>query len=428
MNGFLSDVVYNPDRLLHPLKRVGAKGEGRFERVGWDEALDDVGKRLRIIIDEHGGEAVLPYSFAGTMGMVQGWSLGHRFFARLGATGLERTICGSTAAAGLSVTMGTSTGILHEDLLESRFIICGAVIPSSPTRMGGLSFKQRERLGRALVVIDPLRSATAARADWHLRPRIGTDSALALGMMHVIVREGLHDADYVERYTVGFDQLEERLDDYPPQRVAEIAGSPARRRRRARQGVRAQRARRRFRFTSAWRKHRPGRHDLPDHRVPARVGRRLARRGGGLLHDVGRLFGESMNSARSPPSGEAPTTRSVNMVQLGQALTQHVARSAIQAMIVYNSNPATIAPNQNLVVEGLKREDLFTVVVDHFVTDTARYADYVLPATTQAEHLDLLVPYGNHYLSLNLPAIEPRGESPPEHRVLSPSRATARLR
>jgi anaerobic selenocysteine-containing dehydrogenase len=412
MDGFLTDVVYNPERVLHPLKRVGKKGEGRFERVGWDEALDDVAARLRRIIDEHGAEAILPYSFAGTIGMVQGWSLDHRFFSRLGATRLERTICGSTADAGLQATMGTGTGLLPEDLLDSRFIIMWGGNPVVSNPHGWTLVEQARAAGARLVVVDPQRSPTAARADWHVRPRPGTDPALALGLMHVIVREGLHDAEYVERHTVGFEPLKGRLEEYPPERVEQFTG------------VKAEEVERLARAYATTRpaaiqvhigleKHR---HGGMTYRaiacLPALVGA-WREAGGGLLYGTSGLFEEAMNlGAMSSTAGEREV-RSVNMVQLGRALTDAALDPPVKAMIVYDSNPATIAPNQNLVIEGLKREDLFTVALEHFVTDTARYADYVFPATTQAEHLDLLVPYGTRYVSLNRPAIEPRGEARP---------------
>lgn len=418
MNGFLTDVVYSPERVLYPLKRVGAKGEARFERVGWDEALDDVAKRLQAVTDEHGGEAVLPYNFAGTMGIVQGWSLDARFFARLGATRLEHTICGATAATGLSATLGTDTGILQEDLLDSRFIVMWGGNPVVTNEHGWPFVQEARAKGARLVVIDPHRSATAAEADWHLRPHPGTDTALALGLMHVIVREGLHDEDYLERYTIGFDRLRERLEEYPPEAVASITGVPT-------DDI--------VELAKAYATTRPvaiqmhiglekHRHGGMTYRtvacLPALVGA-WREQGGGLLHGTSRIFADAIDYAGLAVGTES-STRSVSMSQIGRALTgapDLALDPPIKAMIVYNSNPATIAPNQNLVVEGLKRDDLFTVVIEQFVTDTARYADYVFPATTQAEHLDMIVPYGMRYLALNTPAIEPLGEARPNTEV-----------
>jgi anaerobic selenocysteine-containing dehydrogenase len=412
MDGFLTDVVYNPERLLHPLKRSGRKGDGHFVRVSWDEAIDEVAARLESIVEESGGEAILPYSYAGTMGLAQGWSLDSRFFSRLGASQLKRTICGSTASAGLSVTLGTDTAILQEDLLHSRFIIMWGGNPVVTNPHGWPIVQQARAAGARLVVIDPLRSPTAAEADWHLRPRPGTDTALALGLMHVIVGEGLHDAEYLERHTVGFAQLEKRLEEYPPERVAAITGV-------ATEDL--------IELARAYATTRPAAIQvhigLEKHPqggmtyrsiacLPALVGA-WREPGGGLLYSSFGLFAEAIDWEELSSVGASAATRSINMVQLASALTDPALDPPIRALVVYNSNPATIAPNQNRVVQGLERSDLLTVVLEHFLTDTARYADYVFPATTQAEHLDLVVPYGSRYLALNLPAIEPRGEALP---------------
>jgi anaerobic selenocysteine-containing dehydrogenase len=227
MSGYPLDVTFNPERLLHPLKRTGAKGEGRFGRVSWDEALDAIAARVKAVVAEHGATAVLPYSYAGTEGFVQGKSIDRRFFARLGASRLEREICGSAAHAGLEATIGTSDGILPADVVHSRFILVWGANPAVTNEHVWPLMLEARRRGARIVVVDPLRSRSAEQADWHLRPRPGTDAALALGMMHVIVREGLHDADYVERHTLGFDRLQPRLSEYPPERVAETTGLSA---------------------------------------------------------------------------------------------------------------------------------------------------------------------------------------------------------
>ena len=413
-DGFLTDVVYSPERVLHPLKRIGAKGEGRFEQVSWEEALDDVATRLQGVVEEYGAEAILPYSYAGTMGLTQGSSLDRRFFARLGASNLERTICGSTVWYGVAATIGTSTGILPEDLRHSRLIVMWGGNPIVTNPHGWAVVEKARAAGARLVVIDPLRSATAEQADWHVRPRPGTDSALALGMMHVIVREDLHDAGYLEQHTVGFEPLRERLDDYTPERVAEITGVNAE------EIVELARAYATTRPAAiqvhiGMEKHRNGGMSYRSIAcLPAVVGA-WRDAGGGLLCFTWDLFDESLNTAAA--AGEPSNARSINMVQLAQALTDPALDPPVKALVVYNSNPATIAPNQNLVVEGLRRPDLLTVVLEHFVTDTARYADYVFPATTQAEHLDLVVPYGTRYIALNMPAIEPVGEALPNSEI-----------
>ncbi len=401
MSGYPDDVVFNPDRLLHPLRRVGAKGEGRFEKVGWDEALGEVAGRLKAVIAERGATAVLPYSYAGTEGLIQGRSLDRRFFARMGATRLVREICGSAGSAGLTATMGTGTGILPADIVHSRFILVWGANPAvTNTHVWPLMLEARGK-GARIVVIDPLRSLTAQQADWHLRPLPGTDAALALGMMHVIVHEGLHDADYVERHTVGFDRLRARIDEYPPERVACITGLDA-------ADV--------LELARAYAKTRPATIrtliGMEHHAngamtfraiscLPALVGA-WRERGGGILQFSYSLFGEALGWQDFDILDriEDKKIRSINMVQLGQALTGTKLDPRIHALVVYNSNPATIAPNQNLVLKGLRRDDLFTVVLEQFLTDTTRYADFVFPATSQLEHLDL-------------PALPPQGDAVP---------------
>lgn len=417
MDGFLTDVVYNPDRILHPLRRVGSKGEGRFERCTWDEALDAIANRLKSIVATDGPTAILPYNFAGTMGLVQSYSLTSRFFARLGASRLEAKICGSTSSAGVTATLGTDVGILGEDIEESRLILIWGANPVVGNPHAWAIIERAQAKGARIVVIDPLLSATARRADLHLRPRPGTDAALALGMMHVILAEGLQDQEYIDHYTFGFDRLKERVAQYPPSRVADLTGldepsiialSKAYATTRP-TTIRLQIAMEKhvngammFRtisclpaLTGAWRDH-----------------------GGGLLLFSSALYEKALNFAAAiMPELQDESLRSINMAQIGDALTDESLAPPIRAMIVFNSNPAVIAPDQNRVFEGLRREDLLTVVLDHFVTDTARYADFVLPATTQAEHLDLIVPWGSAFLALNLPAVEPQGEALPNTEI-----------
>jgi anaerobic selenocysteine-containing dehydrogenase len=407
MDNYLGDIVYNPDRVLRPLRRVGQKGEARFEPVSWDVALNDVASRLQKILKDAGGTAILPYSYYGTEGLINQGSLDRRFFARLGATRLIREVCGSAAISGVSATLGTTTGILPEEIVNSRFVLIWGANPVYTNPHGWHFIEEAKRKGARIVTIDPQRTATAERSDWHLSPVPGTDAALALGMMHIIVKEGLHDADYVERYCIGFNRLKSRLAEYPPDKVSAITG--------LRTGDIAELAR-------SYAKTRPSTIRLMigmEHRangsstfravscLPALVGA-WRDPGGGLLHFTYDQFPLNWDAV-SMPHLEDKGTRSVNMVQLGQALTS--LKPAIQALIVYSSNPAGIAPNQNLVFQGLKREDLFTVVLDHFVTDTARYADYVFPAATQAEVLDLITSWGQHYIALNQPAAATAGEA-----------------
>jgi anaerobic selenocysteine-containing dehydrogenase len=402
------DRVYSPDRILYPLRRSGAKGEGRFERVSWGEALSDIAGRFHEIIAQDGGEAVLPYSYAGNMGLIQYAALDRRFFARLGASRLARTICGDTANAGVVTALGTSTGCLPEDIEHSRFIVLWGT-NTVVTNLHLWPYIRRARAaGATVVAIDPIRTRTAREADWHVQPLPGTDAALALGMMHVIVAEGLHDQSYLDSHCNGWPELRDRLADYPPARAAKLAGVPAD------DIVRLARAYATTRPAMIRTLVGPEKHANGGRNIrtiaclPAVVGawREL---GGGLLHWTRSLFSEAMDTRAV--AARSRRTRTINMIQIGRALTDPALEPPIRALVVYDSNPASIAPNSNLVRKGLAREDLFTVVHDLFITDTARYADYLLPATSFIEHLDLLFPWGQTYVTLNQPAIAPLGEA-----------------
>ena len=369
--------------------------------------------RLKRAIAEHGPTAVLPYSYAGTEGFVQGRALSDRFFVRLGASRLQRDVCGSAAHAGLSTTLGTSTGILPSDLAYSRFILVWGANPAVSNEHGWDFALEAKKKGARIVVVDPLRSRTAEQADVHLRPLPGTDAALALGMMHVIVRDGLHDTDYVDRHTAGFEPLVARLREYPPERVASITGlAQAEIVELARGYAKTRPAA--IRLMIGMEHHGNGANTFRTLAcLPALVGA-WRERGGGVVEFSAELFDGVLNrDAFAVGRKEDPKIRSFNMVQLGKALTDPSLTPPLRALIVYNSNPATIAPNQNLVLQGLRREDLLTVVVEQQITDTARHADYVFPATTELEHLDLFTSWGQEYLSLNQPALEPRGEARP---------------
>jgi len=381
--------TYSPDRLRQPLLRTGPKGSGAFEPVAWDVALAHIAERLRAVVDEHGGEAVLPYSFAGTQGLVQGASMDRRFFARLGACRLERTICGQAAAAGQLEAAGTLVGMRPFDLLHSRFIVLWGTNTIVTNLHQWPIVQQARKAGARVVVIDPLLTRTAAAADWHVRPLPGTDAALALGLMHVIVAEDLHDAEYVAKHTEGFERLAGELAAWSPARTQEVTGVAA-------DEVVA--------LARAYATTRPAAIrrliGIEHHREGARMVRTISclpalvgawrERGGGIL-------GPTSWAAYSPLdqdalAGPQPDTRAVNMVRLGHALTE--LDPPVHALVVYNSNPATTAPDSTRVMQGLARDDLFTVVLEHFLTDTARYADVVLPATTQVEHVDIVPSWG----------------------------------
>ena len=412
MSGYPEDVVFSPSRLLHPLRRTGKKGEARFERVSWDEALEEVAGRLKAIIAEHGPTAVIPYSYAGTEGLVQGRALSDRFFARMGASRLQRDVCGSAAHAGLSATLGTSTACLPADLAHSRFILVWGGNPAVSNEHGWDFALEAKKKGARIVVVDPLRSRTAEQADVHLRPLPGTDAALALGMMHVIVRDGLHDADYVGRHTVGFEPLAARLREYPPERVASITGLRADAIVELARSYATTRPAA-IRLMIGLEHHANGANTVPHHRLPARARRLVARarrRPRRVQRRPVRRRAERARVRRRPRGGPEGPLDQHGPDRRARSPTRTLA-PPLKALVVYNSNPAVIAPNQNLVRQGLSREDLLTVVVEQQLTDTARFADYVFPATTELEHLDLFRSWGQEYLALNQPALSPRGEA-----------------
>ncbi len=419
------DRVYSPDRVLYPMRRVGAKGlangvanagEGAcatqvWQRITWDEALDEIASRFRAVISEFGSEAILPYSYGGTLGALNGGSMDRRFFQRLGASELERTICSSAGEAGLESVMGVKLGTEPEQFIHSRYIIAWASnIHGNNVHLWPFIVEARRR-GAKLVVIDPYRTRTAARADWYLPINPGTDAALALAMMHVIINEGLHDADYVAKYILGFDQLCEKVKAYPPERAAQwtaIAAEDIRKLAREYATVRPSVIRVNY---GVQRSEGGGTATRAIAMLPCITGS-LKEVGGGIHLSTSGAFDLNKDALRRPdlkPEGSERPPRVVNMVRLGEALTA-LNDPPIKALFVYNSNPAAVCPNHNKVVRGLKRTDLFTVVHEQFFTDTTDYADIVLPATTFFEHKDLQAAYGHYYLQVSDQAIEPLGE------------------
>jgi anaerobic selenocysteine-containing dehydrogenase len=403
--------VYHPDRLQYPMKRTGPKGSGQFTRISWDEALDVIARRFRAIASSSDGpQAILPYSYAGTMGKLQGSSLDRRFFHRLGASLLDRTICATAGAAGCDVTLGTRAALDPEAVLHSRYIINWGS-NTSVTNMHLWAIMHRARkAGAVIVTIDPYRSKTAARSDWWLPIRPGTDAALALGMMHILWRDGLQDNDYLTRYCLGADQLRDRaLRDYPPERVAAITGlSPAdiERLARAYGTVRPTL----IRLNYGLQRHAGGGMAVRTITCLPAVSGAWRDVGGGALLSTSKMY--PFHAARlERPDLIPPGTRTINMVQLAEALTNELAPPPVRALYVYNCNPAAVCPDQARVLHGLRREDLFTVVHEQFKTDTADYADILLPATTQLEHFDLFGSYGHLYVQTSAPVIAPLGEA-----------------
>jgi len=403
---------YNPNRLLYPQKRVGLKGEGRFERISWDEALDKVAEGLQSVSDEYGSEAILPYSYAGTMGLLQGSGMDRRFFHRLGASRLDRTICSSTGGAAMTATLGNRYGTEPEQFRHSRLIIAwGANIHGTNVHLWPFIVEAR-RNGAKLYTIDPVVTRTAKLADRHYPIYPGSDLALALGLMHVIIGENLHDAHYVAAHTNGFEQLRERVRDYTPERVSALTGIPAEDIvELARDYATTRPAAIRVNY-GIQRSERGGAAMRAVAALPALTGS-WKEVGGGLQLSTSHAFRFDRNAlempelqSRSPLGREA---RIVNMSELGKALN-NLHDPPVKAMVVYNSNPAAIAPNQNTVLKGMRREDLFTVVLEQFQTDTADYADVLLPVTTFLEHTDVYLAYGHYYLQLARPALPAPGE------------------
>ena len=403
---------YSPGRLLHPQRRIGAKGEGRFERISWDDALDTIAARLRAVAEEFGPEAILPYSYAGTMGLLNGAGMDRRFFHRCGASRLDRTICSAAGAAGMTEALGLRYATEPEQFRHSKLILAwGANILGTNVHLWPFIVEAR-RNGAKLYTIDPRRNRTGAASDKHFFIHPGSDTALALAMMHVIIGEGLHDADYVGRHTSGFDGLRERVREWTPQRAAELTGIAAE----EIVGLAREYATTRpaaIRLNLGLQRSERGAMAVRTIALlPALVGS-WRDVGGGLLLSTSQTFqlnraGLERADLQEKVLGRA--ARLVNMSQLGAALTT-LPDPPVKAMVVYNSNPAAIAPHQNAVLDGLRRDDLFTVVLEQFRNDTADYADILLPATTFLEHTDLYYAWGHHYLQLARPALPPPEEA-----------------
>jgi len=406
--------TYSSQRVLYPMRRVGRKGEGRFERISWDEALAAIAARFSAIArSADGPEAIVPYSYAGTMGLLQYGSMDRRFFHRLGASLLDRTICAAAGKAGWRATIGASIGMDIERVVASRLIV---IWGSNPV-VSNLHFwrlaQEAKRHGAKLIAIDPYRSDTARKCDVHIAPMPGTDAALALGVMHVLIAEGMIDRDYVDRYTVGFDALARRAAQFPPSRAASICGiEPAQVVALARDYGTTKPAA--IRLNYGMQRHAGGGNAIRAVAcLPALVGAWRDAAGGALLSSSGTYPVDT--AALERPDLIRGRPRTINMSTIGDALLD--AKPPIRAIFVYNSNPVAVAPDGNRVAAGFGRDDLFCVVHDLFQTDTADYADIVLPATSQLEHDDIHSSYGHLYVQANNRAIEPLGEAKPNTEV-----------
>ncbi len=409
--------VYHPERLQYPMKRTGPKGSGQFERISWASAIAEIAAKFRAIIaSPEGPQAILPYSYAGTMGKLQSSSLDRRFFHSIGASLLDRTICASAGGVGSEMTLGSGRAVIDpEAVVHSRYIInWGSNTSVTNSHLWAIMHQARKR-GAKIVTIDPYQSPTAKKSDWWIPIRPGTDAALALGMMHILFHEGWIDADYLEKHCLGTDELRSKVErEYPLDKVSAITGIPI---------ADIEKLTEEYakspelfggpsliRLNYGMQRHGGG--GMAVRTVcclPAIVGA-WRHAGGGALLSTSRLSPFDMAALERPdliPLG----TRTINMVQLAEALNHRLPGPPVNALYVYNSNPASVCPDQSQVIEGLKREDLFTVVHEQFLTDTARYADIVLPATTQLEHFDIHNAYGQFYVQSNNPAIAPLHEA-----------------
>lgn len=406
------DKVYSTDRVLHPMRRTGPKGSGQFERITWDEALAEIARRFTETVDEFGAESVMPCSYLGTQGILNGLNVGDPFFNKLGATIAERTYCDSGASTAYAMTIGDTAGVDPESFVHSKFIVIWAAnIMSTNLHLWPFIAEAKKR-GAKVVVIDPVKTRTAKAASWYIPIRPGTDGALAMAMMHVIITEGLTDDDYIANHTLGYEGLVERVQGYTPEWAAEETGIPAEDiYTLAREYATSQPSVIRI-GVAIERSTGGGQTVRAIACLPALVGA-WRKPGGGLLQLS--LWSFPVNwPALMQPQLQVPGTRVVNQYLLGEALTGGLELDPpIKALVVYNSNPVVVCADQEKMIAGLSREDLFTVVSEQFMTDTADYADIVLPATTQLEQEDINFSWGHLFVSYNNPSIEPIGESVP---------------
>jgi anaerobic selenocysteine-containing dehydrogenase len=403
---------YSPQRLLYPQRRIGAKGEGRFERISWEEALDTIAARLTAIAAEFGPEAILPYSYGGTLGFLNGAGMDRRFFHRLGASRLDRTICATAGAAGTIAALGARYCTEPEQFRHARLILCwGANILGTNVHLWPFIVEAR-RNGARFYTIDPRKNRVGAASDKHFFVNPGSDAALALAMMHVIIGEGLYDADYVAKHTEGFDGLREKVKSWPPQRAAELTGIAADEIvQLAREYATTRPAIIRLNY-GPQRSERGAMATRIISLLPVLTGA-WKDIGGGLQLSTSQAFHVNRDGLELPDLQKIALGREariINMSEIGRTLTESL-EPPVKALVVYNSNPAAVAPNRNAVVRGLRRTDLFTVVLEQFQTDTADHADILLPVTTFLEHTDVYFAYGHYYLQLARPALPAPGET-----------------
>ncbi|MDV7764162.1 molybdopterin oxidoreductase family protein [Peribacillus sp. CSMR9] len=400
--------LYDPNRLKQPLKRIGPKGEGNFTPISWEEAIDTITSKWKELIEMHGPESILPYSFYGNMGNLSAEGMDRRFFHKLGASMLERSICNAAGSVGYSYTMGGSFGIDPEETIHTKlFILWG--INAVSTNMHQVTLAQQARKnGAKVVVIDVHKNQTGKWADWFIPILPGTDTALALGLMHILFDENLVDQPFLDEYTVGAAELREHVRQYEPATVSAITGVPI--------DDLYELARMYGTTTPSFVRIGNGlqHHDNGGMAVrtiaclPALTGQWMVEGGGAIKGNSGYLAFNT-NALRRPDLLNNKATRTINMNQIGQALLEK--DNPIRSMFVYGSNPALVAPNANKVKQGLMRENLFTVVHDLFLTETAMYADLVLPATSSYETEDFYNSYWHNYVQIQKPVVNKYGES-----------------
>lgn len=407
------DREYHPDRLLYPQRRIGVKGEGRFERISWDAALDEIAERLKKITADYGPEAILPYSYGGTLGILNGSGMDRRFFHRLGASRLDRTICSAAGSEAMKLSQGIRLGTEPEQFRHAKLIIAwGANILGTNVHLWPWIVEAR-RSGAKFYVIDPVKNRTGKTADRHFPIHPGSDVALALGMAHVILREGWQDASYIAQHANGFEEFACLAGKYPPERAGVLTGIPAEDiETLAREYATLRPAAIRLNY-GVQRSERGGAAVRAILALPVLTGS-WREVGGGLQLSTSSAFEFDQEAVQRPDlQFESPLKREariINMVHLGQALAE-MENPPVHALVVYNSNPAAVAPHQSKVLAGLRREDLFTVVLEHLQTDTADHADLLLPVTTFLEHTDLYLAYGHYYVQLARPALPAPGEA-----------------
>ena len=407
--------TYNDGRLLYPQIRAGAKGQGKFQRASWDEALALIAERLQAVIDSpEGPQAILPYSYAGTMGLVQGEGMASRFFRRIGASQLARTICSAAGSEALNLVYGTRMGTDPETVSESKLILLWGTNTLTANPHLWPFIRDAKAKGATTICIDPLRTRTAAACDEHIPIRPGTDAALALGMMHILFRDDLYDRQYLDEMTIGWEELRDRvLREYAPTKVAATCRLPVETIERLAHLYGTIRPTF-IRVNYGLQRHAGGGSAVRAIAILPAITGAWDDIGGGCQLSSSGTFG--LNFGKLERRDIVYPTRTINMTRLGEALTQ-VNDPPVRAMIVYNSNPASIAPDRETVLRGLRRDDLFTVVLEQFQTDTADYADVLLPATTQLEHEDLHRAYGHLYVMYNRKSIEPLGEALPNSEI-----------